>query len=306
MVPTAMDAVLRKLAMRLGPVQGEPMPLDGGMTGRVFRVALGAGDYVVHLPGKDTGALGIDREAEQDATRAAARVGVGPEVAAYLPDSDVLVTRYVDGRPLRTDEVSEPDVLADVAETLRALHKGPRLRTKLSPFRAVERYREIATDHGVGADERYDGAHALAGEIEAAMQGRDHAPVPCHGDLAPPNLIYDGERVRIVDWEYAGMGDRFFDLGNLSANAIFDEGDDEWLLTAYFNEPPTDRRFATLRLMRLMSDFRDAMWGLVQSAISPADYDFAGYAETHFTRFEEAAADPQVDRWLEQSQVVST
>jgi thiamine kinase-like enzyme len=306
MVPTAMDAVLRKLAMRLGPIRGEPMPLEGGMTGRVFRVALGAGDYVVHLPGKDTAALGIDREAEQEATRAAARVGVGPEVAAYLPDSDVLVTRYVDGRPLRTDEVSEPDVLADVAETLRALHKGPRLRTKLSAFRAVERYREIATDHGVVADERYDRAHALAEEIETAMQGRDHAPVPCHGDLAPPNLIYDGERVRIVDWEYAGMGDRFFDLGNLSANAVFDEGDDEWLLTAYFNEPPTDRRFASLRLMCLMSDFRDAMWGLVQSAISPADYDFVDYAETHFTRFEEAAADPQVDRWLEQARVVAT
>src|SRR3954453_1680965 len=173
MVPTAMDGVLRKLATRLGPVHGEPMPLDGGMTGRVFRVGLGAGDYVVHLPGKDTGALGIDRGAEQDATRAAARVGVGPEVAAYLPDSDVLVTRYVDGRPLRMDEVSEPDVLADVAETLRALHKGPRLRSggggaaarpetgarrggekNLSPFRAVERYREIATDRGVEADAR--------------------------------------------------------------------------------------------------------------------------------------------------------
>jgi thiamine kinase-like enzyme len=233
-------------------------------------------------------------------------VGVGPQVAAYLPDSDVLVTRYLDGRPLRTAEVSEPDVLADVAESLRALHKGPRLRTKLSPFRAVERYREIATDHGVEADERYHRAHALAGEIEAVMQGRDHAPVPCHGDLAPPNLIYDGEHVRIVDWEYAGMGDRFFDLGNLSANAVFDEGDDEWLLTAYFNEPPTDRRFASLRLMRLMSDFRDAMWGLVQSAISPADYDFVDYAETHFTRFEEGAADPQVDRWLEQARVVAT
>jgi len=305
MVPPAMDAVLRKLATRLGPVQGEPVPLDGGMTGRVFRARLGPGDYVVHLPGKDNRALGIDRGAEQDATRAAARVGVGPQVAAYLPDYDVLVTRYVEGRPLLTVELSEPDVLADVAESLRALHKGPRLRTKLSPFRAVERYREIAADHGVQADERYDRAHALAGEIEAAMQGRDHAPVPCHGDLAPPNLIYDGEHVRILDWEYAGMGDRFFDLGNLSANAVFDEGDDEWLLTAYFNEPPTERQFASLRLMRLMSDFRDAMWGLVQSAISPADYDFLGYAETHFARFEEAAAEPEVNRWLEQARVVA-
>jgi thiamine kinase-like enzyme len=301
MASTTLEAVLPKLSARLGPVDGHPALLDGGMTGRVFRARLGGGDYVVHLPGKDLAALGIDRGAEQEATNAAARVGIGPEVAAYLPEADVLVTRYLEGRPLERDEVSEPDVLADVAESLKTLHRGPRLRTSFSPFRVVERYREIATEQGVGPDARYDRANALAADVEAAMRGPDHAPVPCHTDLAPDNLIYDGEHVRIVDWEYAGMGDRFFDLGNLSANAGFDEGDDEWLLTAYFNEPPTDRRFAALRLMRLVSDFRDAMWGLVQNAISEADYDYAGYSDVHFQRFDEGAADPQVGRWLQQA-----
>jgi thiamine kinase-like enzyme len=297
----SLDVVLAKLSAELGPLNGDPVPLDGGLSGRTFRARLGRGDYVVHLGGKDTKALGISRDDERIATTDAALLGVGPEVAAYLPAEDVLVTTYLEGRPLRPEEVSEPDILADLAESLKSLHRGRRLRVRFSPFRVVELYRSTAEEHGARVDERYDRAHALCGQVEAAMTGADHAPVPCHGDLMPDNLIYDGERVRIVDWEYAGMGDRFFDLGNLSANARFDEGDDEWLLTAYFNEPPTDRRFAAVRLMRLVSDFREAMWGLVQSAISPVEFDFAGYAGDHFARFEEGAADPQVGGWLDEA-----
>jgi thiamine kinase-like enzyme len=301
MAPSPLQAVLDKLAGRLGPLHGEPVPLDGGMTRRTFRARMGRGDYVVHMGGKDTAALGINRASEREATDAAARIGIGPKVAAYLPDDDVLVTRYLEGRPLRPDEVSEPDLLADVAESLKTLHRGPRLHAAFSPFRVVEAYRATAQERGAGVDDRYDGAHALATEIEAALDAADDRPVPCHGDLLPENLIYDGERVRIVDWEYAGMGDRFFDLGNLSINAGFDEGDDEWLLTAYFNEPPTSRRFASVRLMRLVSDFREAMWGVVQSAISPVDFDFDAYADRHFERFAEGAAEPEIRRWLAQA-----
>jgi thiamine kinase-like enzyme len=293
------DAVAAKLAAELGPLGGDVVRLDGGFTNRILRARFGGAEYVVRLAGKDTRALGIDRAAEREATAAAARVGIGPEVAAFLPDEDVLVTRYIEGRPLRADEVAEPGVLADVAESLKTLHRGPRLRAKFSPFRSVDTYRAIAEEHGVSVGERYEQARGLAAEIEERMVGVEHAPVLCHDDLLPANLIDDGERVRIVDWEYAGMGDRFFDLGSLSVHAGLDEGDDEWLLTAYWGEPPTARRFAALRLMRLIADFHEAMWGLVQSAIAPtSDFDYTGYGEEHFDRFAEGAADPQVRRWL--------
>ena len=61
--------------------------------------------------------------------------------------------------------------------------------------------------------------------------------MPCHNDLLPANLIHDGEAMRIVDWEYAGMGNRYFDLGNLSVNNRFNEAGDEWLLECYWGEP---------------------------------------------------------------------
>jgi thiamine kinase-like enzyme len=125
--------------------------------------------------------------------------------------------------------------------------------------------------------------------------------VPCHNDLLSANFICSDGRVWIVDWEYAGMGDRYFDLANLSINNGFGEDDDRRLLEAYFREPATAQRFAWLRLMRAMSDFREAMWGVVQTAASELDFDFAGYAAEHFERLMGTAADPRFEGWLEEA-----
>ncbi len=122
--------------------------------------------------------------------------------------------------------------------------------------------------------------------------------MPCHNDLLNANFILDSAGVRIVDWEYAGMGNRYFDLGNLSINNGLGEGDDERLLAAYFGSPCTVHRLACLRLMRIMSDFREAMWGVVQSVISTVEFDYAEYAARHFARLEESAADPRYPTWL--------
>jgi thiamine kinase-like enzyme len=119
--------------------------------------------------------------------------------------------------------------------------------------------------------------------------------VPCHDDLLSANFLHDGQRVRIVDWEYAGMGDRYFDLGNFAVNNELGEDEADLLLSEYFGEPPTDRRRATLALFRYMSDFREAMWGAVQAAVSEIDFDFADYSRKHFARLTAAADDPRFE-----------
>ena len=114
---------------------------------------------------------------------------------------------------------------------------------------------------------------------------------PCHNDLLNANFIDDGKRIRIVDWEYAGMGDVFFDLANFSINHELDAKGRRFLLEAYAGSiRPADER--ALTLMMFMSDFREAMWGVVQRAISQLDFDFKAYADEHFARLERTAADP--------------
>ena len=293
-----LDPILVRLVPLLGELQGEPQSLPGGITNRNYRVSLGSGDYVLRVTSPDTAFLEIDRWAEYAAARSAGRLGVGPEVVAFLAGEESLVTRFIPGRPISPEEMRDPGTLAEVAQAVRTVHDGPPIPGTFSPYRVVEAYARTAAARGVPVPRDFSPANQISAEIEAALQGGEHLPVPCHNDLLNANFIHDGARVRIVDWEYAGMGDRYFDLGNLSINNDLREEDDRVLLERYFGEPPTDRRLASLRLMRIMSDFREAMWGVVQIAVSQIEFDYPAYAARHFARLQESAADPRYAAWL--------
>jgi thiamine kinase-like enzyme len=298
-VHAELQAALAALAPRLGAPAGEPQALDGGITNRNFRLRLGGRDVVVRLPGKDTGLLGIDRSAEAAATAAAAAAGVGPEVVAFLPEPPCLVTAFIAGRAVDAAELRDPPLVEAVATALRTVHEGAPLPARFDSFAIVAQYRETAARHGARIPAAYDELASGARAIRQVLSAPEHAPVACHNDLLTANFLFDGVRLRIVDWEYAGMGDRYFDLGNLSVNNGFDEGADERLLAAYWGEPCTAQRFAALRLMRIMSDFREAMWGVVQTAISELDFDFGAYAAQHLERVAAGLADARFATWLE-------
>jgi len=264
-------------------------PLGGGITNHNFKVTTHGDAFVLRIGGKDTELLGIDREAEHAASLAAAELGVGPEVIAFVEPEGYLVTRFVEGAPLPVEEMRLPDRLRHVAGTLRRVHEGPLFPARFDSFRVVEAYLATAVARGVSPPPKYTRAKETADEIERVRGSQQ--PVPCHNDLLNANFIATDGDVRIVDWEYAGMGDRFFDLANFSINHELADTENEDLLTAYFGElDPAD--LAALRLMRFMSDFREAMWGVVQQAVSELDFDFVGYADEHFTRLERTAADP--------------
>jgi thiamine kinase-like enzyme len=254
-------------------------PLGGGITNRNFKVVAGGEAFVLRIGGKDTELLGIDRGAEHAASCVAAELGLAPEVVAFVEPAGYLVTRFVEGDVGRVD-------VERVGALLRRLHDGPALPARFDSFRVVEIYRATALERGVVVPPGYDRAKELANEIEARRAGP--APRPCHNDLLNANFIDDGGRLWIVDWEYAGMGDPFFDLGNFAVNHELDEDGERALLAAY----GSDDHHALL-VMRFMSDFREAMWGVVQQAISQLDFDFRDYAERHFERLERTAADPR-------------
>jgi thiamine kinase-like enzyme len=295
--------VVARLAALLGPREGTVVQLEGGITNRNFRVNFGGTDYVVRLPGKRTALLGIDREAECIANKAAAELGMAPQVAALLDEPSALVTQFVSGREMKADELREPETIAEVAHDLRKLHdSGTELPTGFDSFRLVEEYAETGREHGSEPPAGYDDALEAAHAIEAAVRDQaGHEPVPAHNDLLPANFLRDGERMQLIDWEYAGMGDRWFDLGNFAVNNELEDDQEAQLLEAYFGEPADAQRLATLKLFRFMSDFREAMWGVVQAGVSELDFDFREYAQKHFDRLEKARSDPRFAGWIEEA-----
>jgi len=165
------------------------------------------------------------------------------------------------------------------------------------PFRIVEAYRALAREQGVPIPAEYGPADAVARRIELAFLSNPVEMRPCHNDLLNANFIDDGQRIRIVDWEYAGMGDPFFDLGNFSVNHELTDDEDAVLLEAYEGEV-RQARLARLGLMRIASDFREAMWAVLQQAISTLDVDFVAYAGEHFDRLLDAASRSTFERRL--------
>jgi thiamine kinase-like enzyme len=277
------------------------IPLSGGITNRNFLItAAGAADrYVIRLAGNDTHLLGISREVEHAATVTAAGVGVGPEVMAFIRPEGYLVTRFIVGTPISMEQVHDPATLARVADSIRRIHGGPAIPGLFVPLRVVEAYRALAAARGIADPRGWDAAHATGHRIERALLDAPLPLHPCHNDLLNANFIDDGERIRIVDWEYAGMGDPFFDLGNFSINHELTPDEDAALLCAYDQtDAPDAARLARLTLMRVVSDFREAMWGVLQQAISTLDVDFVAYADEHFDRLLRHAAEPRFERAL--------
>jgi len=282
---------VNEVVARLWPGRAATLEtLGGGITNHNIKVSLDDGEaYVVRIAGGETGLLGIDRRVEYEASLAAAAVGVGPEVVAFVEPEGFLVTRFIEGGIVPVERMRDAATVRRVAGALRAVHAAPPLRARFDSFRIVEEYRSTAFARGGEVPPQYVWARQTARRVAAAR-----GPVPerpCHNDLLNANFIDDGSRIRIVDWEYAGMGDVFFDLANFSINHELEVDGREELLAAYFGAARPEHARA-LELMRFMSDFREAMWGVVQEAISELDFDFAGYARQHFARLERIAAEP--------------
>ena len=273
-------------------------PLGGGITNRNYRVAVDGDVFVVRIPAASGSLLGIDRGLEHQASRLAAACGVGPEVIAFIEPEGILVTRFIEGRPVTDEAVHQPLMLERIAQSLRRIHQAGSIAARFSPFRVVEAYALTTTRHGGQLPASVERARPIALDIERAL--RPEPLVPCHNDLLNANFIDDGASIRIVDWEYAGMGDRFFDLGNFAVNHQLSEEDEGGLLSAYFGRLVSSQ-YARLRLMRIMSDYREAMWGVLQQAISELDFDFQAYAGKHFDRLLTFAGDPRFDDWLQQA-----
>ena len=269
-------------------------PLEGGITNRNFVVTRDGERYVLRVPGRDTELLGIDRANEARAATLAAEVGVGPEVVAFLPDSGCFVARFVEGAHVAMADLRRDDVLGSVVRSVRAFHACAPIPSSFNVFRIVEGYGETAEARGIAPPAAYAEAHAVSARIETALAVNAAPLTTCHNDLLNANFLRQGDHTWLVDYEYAGMGDPFFDLGNLAVNNDLDAQADELLLGHAYGEV-RDRHRARLALMRIMTDFREAMWGVVQQAISTLDEDFEAYAAKHFDRLLASATAAPLD-----------
>ncbi|MGQ0571351.1 MAG: phosphotransferase, partial [Armatimonadota bacterium] len=230
---------------------------------------------------------------------AASLTGAAPEVVHFLPDEGVMITRFVAGRSLRPGEAAPPEVMERVVRSIRCYHEGLAFEGSFSPFWTIEDYLGVARRFDAPLPEDIDAMHARLREIEAALQRGRTIVRPCHNDLWGANLIDDGSRVCVVDWEYAGMGDVCFDLANFAIYHSASDSQDEALLRAYFGEV-SSATLARVKLLKIVAELREALWYLAAITVSSDASGFVRLAQTHFDRYRKTQDDARLAAWLDQ------
>ncbi len=282
-------AALDRLAILAGR-SWRSTELPGGLTNHNVRVTSTDDgppiDIVVRCSQSDAGLLGIDRDHEHLNTATAASAGVGPAVVEYRPDLQMLAIGFLEGRALDNADFDDPAVLGRAAESTRRLHSGPRFVGEFDMFERQAAYRSTVDSLGAVLPADYDDhAHAWR-QVREALGDRAKRTVPCNNDLLAANFIDDGARVWLIDYEYSGNNDAYFELGNTSTECGFTPEQTEAWVEAYFGTP-TRADLARVRLGALCSEYGWSLWGFIQAAVSPMDFDFHGWG---MERYEKAVA----------------
>ena len=271
-----------------GPIAVEP--LSGGMTNLNFKVSDDSGDYVVRL-GEDDPIHLISRSNEIASCRAAHAVGASPELVYHEPG--ILVVRFVDGKVFDEPDVRVDANLTRIVDLLRSLHRQVPVRFEGIPvmfwvFQVLRHYANLLEAGNSSHLPRLAQLMQTANRLEAAV-----GPVEIvfgHNDLLPANFIDDGERIWLIDFDYAGFNSPLFDLSNLASNNELAEAQELHMLEIYFGTPPDSALLSSYQAMKCASLLRETMWSMVSELHSRVDMDFADYTQKNLTRFESVYA----------------
>ena len=277
--------------------------LPGGLTNVNVRVTTDDGlapvlDLVVRCSHGDASLLGIDREAEHLNTDAAARAGVGAPVLEYRPDLGMLAIGFLPGHALVDEDFSDPAVLHRGARAVRTLHDGPRFTGDFDMFARQAAYLTTIRDRGFRLPPDYERYADAWADLRAALTATRRPTVPCNNDLLAANFIDDGARVWLIDYEYSGNNDACFELGNTAAECSFTPDMVEAWATSYFGTP-TAADIARVRLQAICSWYGWSLWGFIQAAASPLDFDFWAWGCERYEKAQQAFGDPDLRRLLE-------
>ncbi|TGQ44468.1 phosphotransferase family protein [Mesorhizobium sp. M00.F.Ca.ET.216.01.1.1] len=273
-----------------------PLERLGGLTNLVFR----AGDLCLRIPGKGTEEY-VNRANEAVAAREAARAGVSPDVLHFDEKTGMMVTRFVAGAETMSPEEfkTRSGSPARAGKAFRKLHtSGAVFPFRFELFAMIDDYLKVLSTKDVELPAGYHDVVREAGVVHSALAANPLPIVACHCDPLCENFLDTGDRMWIVDWEYSGMNDPLWDLGDLSVEGKFDAAQDEKMMHAYFGRQPTPAERGRVVIYKAMCDLLWTLWGLIQLANNNPVDDFRAYADGRFSRCKALMETPEFSRHL--------
>src|SRR3954468_12534788 len=290
-----LEAAIARVPM-LSSASGVSTKRLAGLTNVNYQVTAGSQRYVLRIPGEGTSEY-INRRDEEIAPRSAGAAGVNAEVIFFDASDGLMVTRYIDGAA--TMDAQQFKDLGAVARAGRAFHQlhstAQPFATDFSLFPMIDEYKALLASKGAALPAGYDDVQRQAATIRAALEAAPAPIAPCHCDPLCENFLDTGERMFVIDYEYAGNNDPMWDLGDLSVEGGFTAEQDNALLRAYFGEsPPADQR-GRMVAYKALCDLLWTLWGVIQHVNDNPAEDFWAYAVGRFERCKALMASEHFD-----------
>jgi thiamine kinase-like enzyme len=279
-------AVMRGIPLfRDVPADAIKLERLGGLTNRNFRIDSPLGRHVLRIPGAGTSEY-ISRKNEAHAARSAAKVGVNAEVLHFDEGSGLMLCRYIDGGvTMNADRFKDLGSVKRSAMALRRVHESAEpFLNRFELFQMVDEYLDILAKKNAPLPDGYHDVKREAEGVRAALGARPLPIKPCHCDPLAENFLDTGDRVYVIDWEYAGNNDPMWDLGDVSVEASFGPDQDEALLEAYFDGKAPAAARGRMVLYKAMCDLLWTLWGIIQHVNQNPVDDFWAYAVNRFER----------------------
>jgi thiamine kinase-like enzyme len=285
-----LDPLARALALPIWQGKAAATVLGGGITNLNVLVTDARRRAVVRI-GDDIPVHQIMRFNELAASCAAYAAGVSPAVIHHEPGA--LVIDFVEGRTMTAADLRDQDLLEQALALVMHAHRDiPRhLRGPALTFWVFQVVRDYAATLREGKSRHQPALAGLLAEAEALEQSVGRIEMVFgHNDLLPGNFLHDGQRMWLIDWDYAGWGSPLFDLGGMAANSGLDKAQEAWLLEAYFATPPDADLWRRYRAMKAAAALREAMWSMVQEIHSQLDFDYKAYTAEYLDTYRQALA----------------
>ena len=293
-------AIIEEVVSKIEDWKGKNVsiqPLSGGLTNTNFKVEVDGIPYFVRVPGESTDLLAIDRNNEYHNTKAAAQAGVAPKVLYHLPEYNVMVIEFLNGKTMSKDSLNEKGMPTRMAQAIKKLNQGPRFYSDFNMFRLTEYYLSLCSDREIRVPDGYLERMPTVARIEKAMNVNLLPAVPCNNDLLAENYIDDGKQLWLIDYEYSGNNDPTFELGNTCQEMQFNDEQINEVCAAYFGKATPDM-IARMKLNMIMSDVGWGLWAAIQASISKIDFDFWGWAIERWGRAVEKMDSKEFEGWL--------
>jgi thiamine kinase-like enzyme len=273
---------------------------QGGLTNLVYRIDFQGGRYILRLPGKGTEEF-VDREVELHNATIAADAGVSAEVLFGDPKTGVMLTRYIDGIVTMTPELfgQREGAAARAAVALKQMHEYDReFRFRFELFAMIDEYLGVLDKLKAELPDGYNDVVTAAQPVREALEANPGTLAPCHCDPLCENFLDNGERMWIVDWEYSGMNDPIWDLGDVSVEAGFNAAQDDEMMQAYCSGEPSPAVYGRMVIYKAMCDLLWTLWGLIQHANDNPAEDFWAYSIGRFDRCRALMGSAEFDRHI--------